>query len=359
MKVSKSALSQFIGQDEVQKYLNRVVATSQISHAYLFTGPRGVGKTPAAIAFAQSLICERGGCGHCPACERVTQLQHEDLFLITKADEFGVEQARMVAERQEHGSVSAPRIVFVLDLTNATIIAQNALLKTLEEPRDDVVFILLADDSTHILETISSRAQKLYFHPLTQSENTQILLAAGFGGTKASKAAKESSGSYEIAESIAKGATLDYGDLAIKLLAGKGGTRSAQEIVSACEAIATKHKEKIEENDDDTKAILTKRNAKKWETQEKTKHKRAYTQVLRNEIVNACLQLGAQYERILGNMVKKGTARIDLASGPVSRGIVLDALVAVMEAEQALRFTNNYKLVIESLCTRIDALAQA
>ena len=247
VKASKSALAQFIGQDTVQAYLNSVLQQEQVSHAYLFLGPRGVGKSPASKAFAQALLCPRHGCGHCETCQAVLEDRHPDYLLWTE-DKFSVDNVREIIPWVEAGPAQASRRVVILPLDIVNPIAQNALLKTLEEPNANVVFILLATSTAQVLPTIQSRSVVLRFHPLSLAENTKILLTQGFSENDAWQAALASGGSYEIAESILQEKE-DFARLAVsffsttpsskivaQLLAYSDGNK--QRAIVACERLA-------------------------------------------------------------------------------------------------------------------------
>jgi DNA polymerase-3 subunit delta' len=160
------AWDQLLGQRRAVAMLRKAVETGTVSHAYLFAGPPGVGKKKGARALACALLCADGGCGACGACSRVRAGVHPDFHLLTPGGASGylVDQVRSVTSDVALTPVEGPVKVYVFESADRLGTAPaNALLKTLEEPPDDVTFILLADDVQAVADTIVSRCQVIRF----------------------------------------------------------------------------------------------------------------------------------------------------------------------------------------------------
>ena len=167
------ALACLSDQPVVQGLLARAVTEGQVSHAYLFVGRPGSGKLRAARALAQCVICADHGDGSCDECIRVAHGTHPDVRVLEPASSMGylVEQVRELIDDVSLAPVRAASKVYVLSeaaLLRGT--AANALLKTLEEPPSDVVFILVARSEASVLSTIVSRCQVLPFRAVFEDE---------------------------------------------------------------------------------------------------------------------------------------------------------------------------------------------
>lgn len=162
-----------VGQELAARFLTAVVKSKNPAHAYLFAGPLGSGKTEAALAFAQALLCEQDGADNCDTCMRVAHGTHPDFHTVAPAGATGylVEQTREIIASVSKTPVRAQRKVYLLtraDLLTST--TANALLKTLEEPPQATIFILLARNADAVLETITSRCQLLPFRRIPEDE---------------------------------------------------------------------------------------------------------------------------------------------------------------------------------------------
>ncbi len=163
---SRALLARLDTQPRVRAFLERAVASGRASHAYLFVGAPGSGKLDAAWALAQALICERGGCGACDACVRVARHTHPDVRYLAPESATGylIGQTRDLIDEVALSPIRAAHKVYIIDRAEQLRAnSANALLKTLEEPPDDVTFILLGTSSDTILPTIVSRCQCVPF----------------------------------------------------------------------------------------------------------------------------------------------------------------------------------------------------
>ena len=163
------------GQESTVKALSNAIETGRIMHAYLFCGPRGTGKTSSARIFAKSLNCENGPtvtpCGKCPGCLDVINSTPVDVIEIDAASNRSVEDARNILEKVQYAPVHGKYKIYIIDEVHMlTTEAANTLLKTLEEPPENVIFILATTESHKVLETIVSRCQRYDFKRITTSD---------------------------------------------------------------------------------------------------------------------------------------------------------------------------------------------
>ena len=173
-----------IGQDRAVAFFQRSLSKGAVAHAYLFVGPPHVGKMTLALALAQALNCQakEPPCGQCPRCRRIASSNHADIQVIDLSSDAdlneGKERAQISIEqiRQlQHWASLAPfegscRVFIIDGAERLSIGAANCLLKTLEEPPDRVVFVLLAVDEQLLPATVVSRCQRLELKPLAISE---------------------------------------------------------------------------------------------------------------------------------------------------------------------------------------------
>ena len=165
--------AQVIGQEHVKAPLQAALSRGRIGHAYLFSGPRGVGKTTTARLLAMAVNCERDEkpCGECESCILVRQGNHPDVTELDAASNNSVEDIRDLREKVYLSSVRGGRRVWVLDEAHMlSKSASNALLKTLEEPPEGLVFVLATTEPEKLPPTILSRTQHFRFRRLSEGE---------------------------------------------------------------------------------------------------------------------------------------------------------------------------------------------
>lgn len=155
------------GQEHIVRTLTNALKTNKIAHAYLFSGPRGTGKTTMARLFAKALNCLEGvghQCNHCSNCNEIDEGIHPDVVEIDAASNNGIDQVRDLIEKVNYSPIEGRYKVYIIDeVHNMSDNAFNALLKTLEEPPEHVVFILATTEPYNILPTIISRCQRYDF----------------------------------------------------------------------------------------------------------------------------------------------------------------------------------------------------
>ena len=166
-KYRSRSLDEVLGQDHVTSILRRALDQGKIAHAYLLTGPRGVGKTSVARILAHEI-------NHLPYDDDSSNL---DIIEIDAASNNGVDDIRVLREKAQVAPVSAPKKVYIIDEVHMlSKSAFNALLKTLEEPPEHVVFILATTDADKLPATILSRVQQFFFHPIPTEIMTRQLM---------------------------------------------------------------------------------------------------------------------------------------------------------------------------------------
>lgn len=167
-------------------------------HAYLFTGPRGVGKKTLAAQCAMTLLCagQPKPCGACPPCIRYLNGTHPDVLRIPGEKTIGVDQIReAVRLTGEHTFEGGHRVILIERAEKMTAQAQNCLLKTLEEPPEETVFFLIAEDVSALLPTILSRCRVKHIPPWTAQEMAPVLKAGGVPEERVGELALLSGGS--------------------------------------------------------------------------------------------------------------------------------------------------------------------
>lgn len=171
-KYRSQTFGEMVGQKVISTTLRQAVESGKISHAYLFSGPRGTGKTSAAKIFAKAMNCpnqvDGEPCNHCDICRDITNGSLEDVIEIDAASNNGVDEIREIRDKSTYAPSRATYKVYIIDEVHMLSTgAFNALLKTLEEPPSYVIFILATTEAYKIPITILSRCQRYDFHRIT------------------------------------------------------------------------------------------------------------------------------------------------------------------------------------------------
>ena len=190
--------------------LRAAVAKRRLHHAYLFVGPGGVGKRTVALALAQAVHCTASsgdGCGHCVQCERIRNSNHPDVRIVQRLEgkkEITIHQVRELERQLRFHSFGGERKIAIVDPAGAmNAAAQNALLKTLEEPPDNSLLILITPNAGELLPTLRSRCLRLSFAPLSRAQVADFVRAnSSLGETESQVIAAMSMGSIGMALSL-------------------------------------------------------------------------------------------------------------------------------------------------------------
>ena len=169
------SFADLVGQEHVTRTLKNALKEKRFSHAYLFSGPRGTGKTSTAKIFAKAVNCLEGPapepCNRCEPCRRIAEGSLMDVVEIDAASNRGVDEIRDLRDKVKFAPTEVRYKVYIVDEVHMlTTEAFNALLKTLEEPPDHVIFILATTEPHKLPQTIRSRCQHFPFHRISFRE---------------------------------------------------------------------------------------------------------------------------------------------------------------------------------------------
>jgi DNA polymerase-3 subunit gamma/tau len=179
-KFRPQTFAELVGQQHVVRTLENAIRTGRVAHAYIFSGARGVGKTTTARILAKALNCVKGPttepCNECPSCREIAAGNSLDVLEIDAASNRGIDQVRELREMVRYAPAGSRHKVVILDEAHMlTTEASNALLKTLEEPPDGVIFVMATTEPERLVDTIRSRAQHFHFRALSFAEIIQAL----------------------------------------------------------------------------------------------------------------------------------------------------------------------------------------
>ncbi|WP_195936217.1 DNA polymerase III subunit gamma/tau [Lactococcus lactis] len=174
-KYRSQRFDEMVGQEVVATTLKNAIVNHQISHAYLFSGPRGTGKTSAAKIFAKAINCpnqvDGEPCNNCFICDSITKGSLDDVIELDAASNNGVDEIREIRDKSTYAASQATYKVYIIDEVHMLSTgAFNALLKTLEEPTENVVFVLATTELQKIPATIISRVQRFAFKSITTGD---------------------------------------------------------------------------------------------------------------------------------------------------------------------------------------------
>ena len=257
-KYRPQTFADLVGQDAIATTLSNAIRLTRIAPAYLFTGPRGTGKTSSARILSKSLNCLSSPvptaqpCGTCDVCQSIARGGALDVIEIDAASNTGVDNIRELIERAQFAPVQCRYKIYCLDEVHMlSTAAFNALLKTLEEPPDRVVFILATTDPQRVLPTIISRCQRFDFrriplqamiqHLTMIAQNEQIAIAP----IAVEAVAQLAQGGLRDAESLLDQLSLLAGEITVDRVWDLVGSVPEQDLLALSQAIATANPEVI------------------------------------------------------------------------------------------------------------------
>ncbi len=224
------------GQERLKELFARGLEDGTLSHAYLFSGPEGLGKTRFARELGVALVASCRGCGACAECERARKGLNPDLHVLEReGDLIRYEQVEPVVAELALKPFAAPRRVWIIpEVEQLHPAAANKLLKSIEEPPADAFFLLVTDRLERVLPTIVSRCRQVEFRPLSAAEVEVYLREQhGLDGIEAQALARLSGGAVERADRLAedaRGAGRRAGYLRYAAAAVQGGARKQEEV---------------------------------------------------------------------------------------------------------------------------------
>ena len=191
------------GQEHAVLLLQKALLSKRLAHAYLFYGPEGIGKKLTALQFAKSLACEQGGgeaCEHCPACRKIATENHPDIVCVhPEGHSIRIEDIRAIQRQLGYKPYESPYTIIIINGCELlTAPAANALLKTLEEPPDTGLLLLVTSKKDALPVTIVSRCQQIPFRRLAPEHVQAILQQQGVDPSMATLAATLMAGSLDI-----------------------------------------------------------------------------------------------------------------------------------------------------------------
>ena len=225
-----STFEEVAGQEHIVRTLKNALATGKLAHAYLFAGPRGTGKTTMAKLLAKALNCDEGigcQCNECKNCKAIIDGTHPDVLELDAASNNGVDEIRELIDKVKYGTILGRYKVYIIDEVHMLSTgAFNALLKTLEEPPEHVIFILATTEPHKILPTILSRCQRYDFTKLSDKD-----IKARLQAVLEKEGVAYNSEAIDIIISLADGGMRDALSILDQVLAYSGNKLDVQDIL--------------------------------------------------------------------------------------------------------------------------------
>jgi DNA polymerase-3 subunit delta' len=350
------------------------LAAGQISHAWLLTGPRGAGKRSVAFALAAALVCEKGagvGCGDCSGCARALRNRHPDLHHLEP--EGAIIPVDLVREAVIPEAARTPfeatyKVFVIEDADRMNDAAQNALLKTLEEPQPDTVFVLVSDHEEEVLETIRSRCRVLRLEPVPLARVVDVLVAAGAAPDEARDAAALAEGDVAAARRLvfdedARERVKLWRDIPGRLTTPVDALDAAAEIIAEAKAAAkAREKEQKAEVVALAEAMGEGRGTSAARNALAKRHRRELRRVEEEVLLEALGALAGFYRDVLAT--RRGGDRPPEPLRPwvesrVPDAALLGAAARCVETAGTFAFNANAPLAIEATLVDLATLAPA
>ncbi|HEX2240905.1 MAG TPA: DNA polymerase III subunit delta' [Actinomycetota bacterium] len=356
------------------------IKAGRTQHAWLLLGPRGAQKVPAARALAAAALCSElpgTGCGRCRSCRRVARGSHPDLHHVRpEGPLIPVDLIRegVVAEATRSPFESDLNVFIIEESDRMNEAAQNALLKTLEEPPADSIFILTADQEEELLITVRSRCRVVYLEPVSEETVSDILRGAGVGGDEAALASRIFEGDLRAALAFGRGESIAerrraWASIPGRLESSASALDAAAEILDQVDVATREHAEaqKLEVTElaealGEARGTATARNALL------ARHKRELRRVEEEVLSEAFLFLGGFYRDVF--LIREGkTDRItnldlvgelsDWARSAAAPVDLVRAMETCAQAAAAIPRNANRQLVVESALLQLVGLRRA
>jgi DNA polymerase-3 subunit delta' len=357
--------------------IERAAAAGALPHAWLFLGPRGSGKRPVAVALAAALNCgeEPGvGCGRCSSCLRTLRRRHPDVHHVVPEGPLipvDVVREQVVPEATRSPFEGRRKIFIIEEADRMNTAAQNALLKTLEEPHEDTVFVLISERDEDILETIVSRCRVVHFEPVAEARIVELLERAGAGRDQARLAARVSDGDLERAQTFAfDDAALErrrfWLSLPRRLTSPLAALEAAGEVIAeAKEVVAQRERAQEAEVAELAEAMGEGRGTAAARNALAKRHKRELRRV-EEEVLGEALTTMASYYRDVIVLRRGGggaLTNLDLydeleawAAGELADAALLAAVERLVTVRAGLARNANAQLALEAAFAEVAAL---
>ncbi|MDQ3953895.1 MAG: DNA polymerase III subunit delta' [Actinomycetota bacterium] len=349
------------------------LASGQVPHAWLLTGPRGAGARGVAFALAAALVCEKGagaGCGECSGCTRALRNRHPDVHHIEPEGVIipvDVVREAVIPEAARSPFEATYKVFVIEDADRMNDAAQNALLKTLEEPQPDTVFVLVSDHEEEVLETIRSRCRVVRLEPVPLARVVELLVAAGAAQEEAHDAAVLAEGDVAAARKLvfddaARARQGLWRGVPARLVSPVDALDAAAEIVAEAKAAAkAREKEQKLEVVALAEAMGEGRGTSAARNTLAKRHRRELRRMEEEVLLEALGALAAFYRDVLA--VRTGaSARESLrawAESPVPDAALVAAAARCVETAGTFAFNANVPLAMESTLVDLAALVPA